>query len=268
MSGSVLLPIVFTSKIFDNCSIENLEKHMLTKKFKIENECKFIVYTEEITNKIIGERKAEVLPMKEDYEEFIEPKQHDSLFWCCYIIAHGYGEYKQIGHNYGVKELEEKQKMIAYLKENKVAVKSTNYKVTNVAIQEMLSEFMTVQKRTSYLCLIAMISYYNINIFIIDDEKHTLLEFLANKDATLTNSYVLYTTKFGKYKFGIENVSTSKIMELREKYIILDSYLKPLKGISNYKVDELEVLLKKLGKYDENKKYKKQELYDRLSEVL
>jgi hypothetical protein len=57
-------------------------------------------------------------------------------------------------------------------------------------------------------------------------------------------------------------------MEFRDKYIVLDSYLRPLKAASNYKVDELEVILKKLGKFDENKKYKKQELYDRIHEII
>lgn len=271
MTSSILLPIALTSKIFDDFSISKLEPMMLTTKYKIENECKYLVdapiYKEEK-----GKENDYVEPAvdKEDDNviEYFEPKQHDSLFWCLYIIVHGYAEYKQVTHNYGVKELEEKQKYIVYLKENKLAVKSTNYKVTNVAIQEMLSEFMTVQKKTSFLCLIAMVVYYNINIFIIDESKLTMLEFLANKDIIDTPSYVLYTTKFGKYKCGIENLSTSAIMEFRDKYIVLDSYLRPLKAASNYKVEELEGLLKKLGKYDENKKYKKQDLYDRINELI
>ena len=269
MSSSILLPIALTSKIFDDFSISKLEPMMLTTKYKIENECKYLidapVYKEEEKEKDYGEPNED---KKEKEVEYFVPKQHDSLFWCLYIIVHGYAEYNQVTHNYGVKELEEKQKYIAYLKEHKLAVKNTNYKVTNIAIQEMLSEFMTVQKKTSFLCLIAMVVYYNINIFIVDEPKGTMLEFLANKDIVDTKSYVLYTTKFGKYKCGIENLSTSAILELRDKYIVLDSYLRPLKAASNYKVDELEVLLKKLGKYDENKKYKKQDLYDRINELI
>ena len=271
MSSSILLPIALTSKIFDDFSISKLEPMMLTTKYKIENECKYLidapVYKEEEKEKDYGEPNEDKKEKEKEVEYFV-PKQHDSLFWCLYIIVHGYAEYNQVTHNYGVKELEEKQKYIAYLKEHKLAVKNTNYKVTNIAIQEMLSEFMTVQKKTSFLCLIAMVVYYNINIFIVDEPKGTMLEFLANKDIVDTKSYVLYTTKFGKYKCGIENLSTSAILELRDKYIVLDSYLRPLKSASNYKVDELEVLLKKLGKYDENKKYKKQDLYDRINELI
>jgi hypothetical protein len=267
MSSSTLLNIALNSKIFGNFTIDKFEPIMLTQKYKIENENKYIM--EESIPILINEvvEHGEIIKNKED-EEYILPKQHDSLFWCLYIIAHGYNDYKQIGHNYGVKELEEKQKVFSFIKSNISSIKNTNYKITNVAIQEILSELMTVQKQTSYLCLIAMTVYYNINIIILDESKKTMLEFISNKDSNNNNTYLLYKTPYGKYRVELEYISTSKIMELRETHIILDSYLKPLKAISNYKIDELESLLKKIGKYDEYKKYKKQDLYDKLIEAL
>jgi hypothetical protein len=54
---------------------------------------------------------------------------------------------------------------------------------------------------------------------------------------------------------------------MKDKMIHLESYLKPLKSISNYKVDELEILAKKMGIYEENKKYKKTDLYQDISEA-
>jgi hypothetical protein len=276
MSSSTLLNIALHSKIFGNFTIENFEPIMLTEKYKIENETKYIPMhvgkqldeKEENVEKDEKDEKEEKDKTRKLQIDYIEPKQHDSLFWCLYIIAHGYNDYMQIGHNYGVKELEEKQKVFQYVKTNTSAIKNTNYKITNVAIQEMLSEFMTVQKRTSYLCLIAMVVYYNINIFIVDESKKTLLEFLATKDTTNCLTYVLYITPHGKYKLQSENICTSKMMELRDTNIVVDSYLKPLKAISNYKVDDIEAMLKKIGKYEENKKYKKQDLYDKLLEAL
>ena len=54
---------------------------------------------------------------------------------------------------------------------------------------------------------------------------------------------------------------------MKSKMICLESYLRPLKAISNYKVDELEELAKNIGIYEENKKYKKNELYQEISEA-
>lgn len=210
--------------------------------------------------------------------EYIEPRQHDTLFWCLYIIHHGYNDYLQIDRNYGVKELEEKQKMFNFMKANASKMKNTNYKITNVALQEIQSEMMTIQKQTSMQSLIAMLVYYNINLLIVDASEKTMLEFWVNKEdipnmnTKITDdsasTYVLYKSKMGKYKLQIENIATYKIYEMKEKYIILDSYLKPLKSMTNYKVEELEEIAKKLGVYNENKKYKKAELYQFVADTL
>jgi hypothetical protein len=158
------------------------------------------------------------------------------------------------------------------MKENVVRIKNTNYKLTNVAIQEVLSELLTSQKETSLLCLIVMIVYYNINILIINENTKCMLEFWCNKDRipSINNSneegdaltYVLYKTDNGKYKLQYENIGSFQINDLKEKYVVLESYNKYIKAISNYKVEELEDMAKKFGVFDETKKYKKAELYE------
>jgi len=205
-------------------------------------------------------------------EELYQPKQQDTLFWCLYIMNYGYNDYLQIAHNYGVKELEEKQNISKFMKENVVRIKNTNYKLTNVAIQEVLSELLTSQKETSLLCLIVMIVYYNINILIINENTKCMLEFWCNKDRipSINNSneegdaltYVLYKTDNGKYKLQYENIGSFQINDFKEKYVVLESYNKYIKAISNYKVEELEDMAKKFGVFDETKKYKKAELYE------
>jgi len=49
---------------------------------------------------------------------------------------------------------------------------------------------------------------------------------------------------------------------MKETIVCLDNYFKPLKGISQYKVEELENIAKKMKIFDISKKYKKQELYN------
>jgi len=215
---------------------------------------------------------------KQEKDEYIEPKQHDTLFWCLYIIEHGYNDYEQISRNYGVKELEEKQKIGEFVKKNASKIKNTNYKMTNIAIQEILSELMTVQKLTSIEVLIAMTVYYNINILLIDYKDKTMIEFWANKeripsmdvlnDEDDAKTYILFKNELGKYKLQLENVGAAKIWDMQEKYIVLDHYNKPLKSIANYKVNELENMARKLKIFDENKKYKKAELYEEIGKNI
>lgn len=221
----------------------------------------------------INEEETIIQPREE--RSLITPRQPDTLFWCLYIIRYGYNDYVQIDRNYGLKELEEKQKILEFVKENKVNMKNTNYKITNVAIQEIMSELMTQQKQTSFLCLTAVSVYYNINLLIINEKTKCMLEFWVNKERVSdafhddnTFTYVLYKDEFGKYSVQIEYIPSSKIIELREKYIVLEQYNKYLKGLSNYRLEDLENLAKKLNVYDSNMKYKKGDLYEIVGNAL
>ncbi len=228
---------------------------------------------DENTIEDIDREETIVQPLEE--RSLITPRQPDTLFWCLYIIRYGYNDYVQIDRNYGVKELEEKQKILEFVKENKVNMKNTNYKITNVAIQEIMSELMTQQKQTSFLCLTAVSVYYNINLLIINEKTKCMLEFWVNKERVSdafhddnTFTYLLYKDEFGKYSVQIEYIPSSKIIELREKYIVLEQYNKYLKALSNYRLEDLENLAKKLNVYDSNVKYKKGDLYEMVGNAL
>jgi hypothetical protein len=204
-----------------------------------------------------------------DEKELISPRHQDTLFWCLFIIQFGYKEYLQVDRNYGVKELEEKQKIYEFIKNNPAKVKQTNYKITNVAIQEMLSELMTPQKQTSMLSLIGLIVYYNVNLLIINEETKCMLEFWANTEMKMdTLTYILYKSSDGKYKLQFENIGEYKVIELRNKYMVLEHYSKYMKSASSYKVEELEEMARKLNIFDETKKYKKNDLYEKIGKLL
>jgi hypothetical protein len=201
-------------------------------------------------------------------DDFFQPRQRDTLFWCLYVLHHGMNDYIDIGFNYGVKELEEKQRLAVYIRENTSRIKGTNHKVTNVLIQEILSELLTSQKDTSLNVLGALCVFYNMNILLVDADERCMLEFLISKEMDHdTKTYVLYKDKFGKYRAQLEWLSLTRIQEMREKYMVLDSYSRPIKASSHFKSQELVDLAKKLGVYDENRKYKKQELYDVIHEL-
>lgn len=232
-----------------------------------ENKC-IIEDIDDLTNKDVMK---EVVKDEEaiDEKELISPRHQDTLFWCLFIIHFGYKEYLQVDRNYGVKELEEKQKIYEFIKNNPTKAKETNYKITNVAIQEMLSELMTPQKHTSMLSLIGLIAYYHVNLCIINEETKCMLEFWANAEMkTDTLTYIIYKSSDGKYKLLFENIGEYKVIELRNKYMVLEHYSKYMKSVSGYKVEELEAMAQKLNIFDETKKYKKSELYENIGKVL
>jgi hypothetical protein len=202
----------------------------------------------------------------EKNDEFITPKLQDSLFWCLFIAVNGYDEYLQINRNYGVKELEIKKSIADMVKEKPSLFKLTNQKITKVAIQEILSELLTSQKETSMLCLIAMSIYYNINIVLVDSTKQFMVEFISNKDVDLPIYMLKKENK--TFSVNIEPLSIDKYVQMKATLVSLENYLKPLKSITSYKVDDLICLSQKLGVYNSTENLKKPELYKKLSESM
>lgn len=206
------------------------------------------------------------------YSGGIAPKQQDTLFWCIYIIAYGYGEYINIDRNYGVAELENKKKIADYIQVNGSKMKQTNYKITKAAVQEIMSEFLTNQKDTSFQCLLALCVYHNINIVILHNNNKLMLEFMYEVDYGIDDKenpfYILKKDGYGKYIVDTEKKTWKEVQEMKTQYVCLDNHMKPMKAASHYKIEDLDTLADKLGVLDITKKYKKAELYQLVNEAM
>jgi hypothetical protein len=231
-----------------------------------------------IPNQKLSEEKPMPMPMPKLSEEIkmFEPKQKDSIFWCIFIYIYGYGEYLTIGSRYGNRELEEKQKMIAYFKENPKCLKTTNHKITNGNIQEIYSEYLSFQNETTLMGVIGLAVYYNIRILLVDSSKNIYLDYHTHTNDTSTEikTCILYKNKGirgqTKYCFDMsmsmnENIESDE--KIKNTMLCLEHYTKPLKAISTYKSCDLDEIVKKLNINDESiKKIKKQELYNKIVE--
>jgi len=249
-----------------------LGKHML-KKPLIPNVCQNVEYTEtkdvdiEVPPPIPIETMVESQQDDKPAIEFISPTHQDTLFWCLYIIMYGYNDYIQVSRNYGVKELEVKKHIGDLIRANPNLLKKANIKITKAAVQEIMSELLTSVKDTSYLTMMGMLAIYKMNIIMISANGKSMVEFISDKDVDQP-TYVLHKDSFGKYKLQAEPISKEQIDDLKTTVFCLESYLKPLKTVSNYKVDELYTIARQVGIFYENKKYKKGDLYDELNDVL
>ena len=192
--------------------------------------------------------------------ELIIPNQKDTLFWCIYIIANGYNDFQQITRNHRVRQLEVQKLVIDHITKDKSVMKNTNMKFTNVAIQELMSDLLGLTKGISYQVMMSFCVFYNINIYMIDNNKNVYLKFISNTDVELP-IYAIYRNENNVYSVDIEEITKDK-QESIEKMICLDSYLRPLKTISNYKIIELTEFAKQLDLLEDDRKYKKQELYE------
>jgi len=180
------------------------------------------------------------------------------LFWQIYIGVYGLSRYIQIKRGYANEEINEKQKIIEYMKNNGNTIKGAfTKKITKVQIQEMMSSIIT-SKSFQITDLFALSVYYNHRIIItkkIDNGMGVYLDFCPNIENLNDNVLVIYKNK-GEFILEEKNEYETII----SNSILLESYEKSLKAISNYKVSELNELANKVGVVM-SVKYTKQELY-------
>ena len=196
-------------------------------------------------------------------KSIVYPQKVNSLFWCLFISEHGYDEYQMIVKNHISRELEEKQKMIDFIKKTPHVLKECNIKVTNVMIQEILSDLM-LDKKSNIMLLLAMMVYYKKHVYLYKDHMYYKLTYNA-EEPTLETTILIHYTKDNQYGIDLE-ITQQKIDELDNNRIKLDHFQKPIKGVSTYKMDELHEIADKLG-INGYEKWKKSELYSKIIET-
>mgnify|MGYP000846965282 FL=1 len=239
--------------------ISNLKPHMYTNETILPEKY-------EVKSQVPSVEKSVVLkpPVKERVPlptiETISPNQKDSLFWCLYIISYGYADFIQVTRNHRVRQLEVQKQVIDLIQKDKNVMKNTNVKFTNIAIQELTSDLLSITKDINYSVAMALCVLYKININLVNREKGVYVKFISNSDVELP-TYAIYREDTHRYSVDIEALSPEKLESMNE-LICLESYLTPLKTISNYKIVELMEKGRQLGLLDDDKKYKKKEIYD------
>ena len=233
---------IFVDSSYDTAEkIELLKKHMYVK-------AKPVLYVEIPKSGIVIEEKK---PQSSIYF----PDKKDTLFWCLYIAKNGIHEYEMINQGYSNIEIAEKQKAMVFIKTQPSKLKNTNVKVTNVAIQEIMSDIIT-NATLNVSTLVAMSLFYKRRIILTKDDK-----LYINICPTDEYEQTLILHKNARGDYGVEtDVTEDKIERIEREQYCLHRHDKPLDAISNFSSDELRKLSVRFG-VDQTKKYKKAELY-------
>jgi hypothetical protein len=190
-------------------------------------------------------------------KKWFDPHQRDTLFWCVFTAVFGVSEYMLISTKYANREWEEKQGAIVAFQKSSTALRATNHKITLGKVQEIMSEYMTNQSAITLLGLVGLSVHYKIQIYLVDSIKKTHLVYTPESFVETCYIYRHETLK-GKYRLSLEEVSL-------DDSFCLESFVRPLRAVSTYKMGELEELAKRFG-VDSSGKQKKEELYRKISE--
>lgn len=199
--------------------------------------------------------------------DFIPP-QKDSLLWCCYILLNGINYYNEMcftSPNFHSEEFNLKKNLLdLILKEPKKIKTHSNHKITKIALEEYKSNLMTgISLKIPELILFCI--YYNKSIIVIFDNKCIMR--INNGIDNDFQSIINYNSINKKYSIIIDDSYLKKfeIINLFE----IQQYTKPIRGISNYKIQELEYIYNNLLKeINPSNKLSKIELYENIYKII
>jgi hypothetical protein len=197
-----------------------------------------------------------VEPRRVPQNEWFEPHQKDTLFWCVFVGVFGLSEYLLIHNKYANREWEEKQNMISAFTKTSAELRRTNHKITLGNIKEMMSEYMTNQNTISLLGLVGLSVHYKIQIFLIDVKKRVHYVYTPE---SYTHKCFIYRDGNARYRLFLGDESQVK------PTFCLDTFSRPLRAISSYKRQELIDIAAEL-KITVSDKEKKEDLYRKISE--
>jgi hypothetical protein len=235
------------------------------------------------------EQKQEIeQPIPQKKSNRFAPFLTDTIFWCIFHHVYGEMEYTMIKSKHGNRMLEEKQKIMEHFQKTPKSLKQTNVKMTNDRIKETMSEFMCAKNCSSFLETAAYALYYNLTIYIIDEQNRTYLHFCKKTEeveeeptdvlsSKLCILYVSRNTRLKTERVGIYQKKQYHLLKdisefnlsLLDSFVCLEQFDKPLKALTHYKkIAELEEIANKLGIQLGSEKMKKPELYNLLAQKM
>lgn len=191
-------------------------------------------------------------------KDFFFPREKDGLFWCFFIMKYGKDMYKDLGKTNIVIERKWKIDYIEILRNNKQLLKNNKMAPLTHIENFLLNEEKIDIKTFLALCLVE-------NLHVMHIHKNTYHEIgeeddeniiLSSKGTCASNGVYNTESEVNSYilvrldkplKYGYKKVmNTLELSNIKEKYYKIQNLLKPLKGMSSYKVDELIEFCKKL----------------------
>lgn len=209
----------------------NLQDYMLTKNLIDKLDCCI-----NINNNDPDKCSKHKLSVKKqtNTDPFYIPKNKDTLFWCFYIMKFGDVKYELLDKNIVV-EKKIKIDYIDILRKNKPNLKI--YKFGSIHSSEnYLANEMKIDINTFFnLCVVE-----KINMIYISNKTYFELNF--GNDTPIHIIHFFKETN----KYGLELDSQDKVEHYKKNLYNIVNVEKPIKSISSYKTEELNVICQKL----------------------
>lgn len=166
--------------------------------------------------------------------DFYIPSEKDSLFWCWFIFKSGFSDYEINKEFFFSVEKENKIEFVNKIRNNKKMLKHMKVRVSEMEGHLANDSILDI----TYLEPMLIIEKYN---FIYMNEKIYYENITYPGNPTCIVKHFNDLDKYGLF------LDEKKLFDYKDKLFNVDNIKKPVKGISNYKANELRDICKKLN---------------------
>lgn len=247
-------PYMFNKRFHDSLCNEKLEK-----KENIENNNEQIATDEKIVEKPVNYIKKDTVTNSSTQPKvptMYSPDRKESLFWCIYIVIHGFVQYEILHRNFTNVIISEKQKVAEHFCKNIKSMKSLNKKLTNNDVQNIISDMMTNQTMTVEM-LYGFAILYKKQIYVVYSKTYIDI----SPDIHDENPIVILKTT----EYSLE--TEPDIEKIKSNHFLINNRDKPLQSMSSYKIQELKDIAH-LFDVDMSKKMDKSTLYNEINATI
>jgi len=217
--------------------------------------------------------------------------QADPLFWCLFISINGIKEYQYLTGRYTNRIVDEKQKLVNFLKLNETSIKPflKKNKITGVSMKMIMSGILS-NEPVDFKCVILYCYYYKINITFVYSDKHVYFTVVGNEEEDQNNSNMYYiefslppphihhtqsnhppAAADKKYKYSI--LTDEEKIKQSKTYFYIENVEKPINAMASYKINELSAIAEELGlsvggDKETGNKMKKNDLYKLINDFF
>ena len=250
--------------MIEHDTLECLEKYMMTEDLsarlsrpKASNPLIVEVEKEVTTPTITKILIADVSPLPKEAPKKgfrFYPRSKDSVFTCVYAAIHGEKSLLEKGINVTNLLMNEKHLISEHCNKNPNALKASNYKITIAKMNEIRCDLMTkpfMDKAAGGLVACAI--YYKRPIYVVFEEIGAYLRFVSKEyvdddestdddDGASKDDILLRVEAGGRIHLDQSGLAS----DIKTNYMALPHFEKPMLGASNYKLDELAKMYRRI----------------------
>lgn len=222
-----------------NFLFDGMDKYMFSQENMLQLKCEILANPRKEVQKLTPQKN--LRKATKDNETLFFPRQDDMLFWCFYIIKHGFHEYEMCKLSSFKTEKEFKIGSVELLRNKKDKLKIAKLKLANIE-SELVND-----KRITLSGLFALCIAHEVSVFFVSGSTYCDFDFDFAASNDSPNDAIVYDQQ--SKRVGVKNLHGVGGFKdtIKKTHFHITNPDKPINAISGYSLSDLQEICKKMS---------------------